>query len=87
MSTKRLIVGLLLPLVAVSPAANAGSLVADRNHTSHAAKPGAHRTISSQQSNFRSAFASNPTQVGGNGRGWNYRYPGSPRYRPMQSNN
>jgi hypothetical protein len=59
MLTKRVItVSLLLPLVAMSAAAHAGSTITDKSYWPSAAKPAVHGEIGAVQSGPRDAFAS-----------------------------
>jgi hypothetical protein len=58
MSTKHLLtISLLLPFVAISAMAHAGSTIADKSYWPNEARPGAHRAVGSQ-SDVNSAFAS-----------------------------
>jgi hypothetical protein len=79
MLTKRFFsISLLLPLVALSAAAHAGSTITDKSYWPSEARPVVHVRAVSQNSS-RDAFAYSPTAADENGSGWNYRYPGSPR--------
>ncbi len=72
MLRKRLLsISLLLPLVAISATAHAGSTISDKSYWPSAARPAVHGQVSTAQSGPRDAFASSSA--------WNYRYPGSPR--------
>ncbi len=86
MLTKRLLsISLLLPLMAVSAAAHAGSTITDRSYWPNKARPAVHVATGASQNKFRDAFASTVTQADGSGNAWNYRYPGSLRYQPTHS--
>lgn len=72
MSRKRfLTISILLPLVAISATAHAGSTVTDKSYWPSAARPAVHGQTNTAQSEPRDAFASSSA--------WNYRYPDSPR--------
>ncbi len=59
MLTKRfLTISLLLPLVAISAAAHAGSTITDKSYWPSAARPAAHSEASTAHSGPRDAFAS-----------------------------
>jgi len=84
--TKRLLsIALLLPLMAVSAAAHAGSTITDRSYRPNEARPAVHVATGASQNKFRDAFASSAMKADGSGDAWNYRYPGSPRYQPTHS--
>ena len=86
MLTKRLLsISLLLPLVAISATAHAGSTITDKSYWPNEARPAVHVATGASQNNFRDAFASSAMNADGSGDAWNYRYPGSPRYQPTQS--
>jgi hypothetical protein len=60
MSTKRfLTIFLLLPLVAISAAAHAGSTITDKSYWPSAARLAVHSEIGAMRSGPRDAFASN----------------------------
>lgn len=62
---------ILIPLVAVSATAHAGSTITDKSYWPNAARPAAHAQANNPRGAFRDAYASSNA--------WNYRYPGSPR--------
>ncbi len=86
MLTKRLLsISLLLPLMAISATAHAGSTITDKSYWPSAARPAVHDKMGTSQSELRNAFASSAMKADGSGDAWNYRYPGSPRYQPTHS--
>jgi hypothetical protein len=84
MLTKRLLTfSLLLPLVAISATAHAGSTITDKSYWPSAARPAAHLTTGASQNKSRDAFASSTTRADENGNAW--RYQGGPKYQAMRS--
>jgi len=85
MLTKRfLTISLLLPLVAISATADAGSTITDKSYWPSAARPAVHSEIGAVQSGPRDAFASSMTAprqpVAGAVAGANtWRYHGGPK--------
>jgi hypothetical protein len=86
MLTKRfLTISLLLPLVAISATAHAGSTITDKSYWPSAARPAAHSETSTAHSGPRDAFASSsmmaPLQPAANAvDGANaWRYHGGPK--------
>jgi hypothetical protein len=64
MLTKRfLTISLLLPLVAISAAAHAGSTITDKSYWPSVARPAVHSEIGAVQSGPRDAFASSSMTV------------------------
>jgi len=75
---KRLLtISILLPLVAISATAHAGSTITDKSYWPSAARPAVHGQASTAQSGPRDAFAYTSA--------WDYRYPGSPRAQMIGS--
>jgi hypothetical protein len=84
MLTKRLLsISLLLPLVAISATAHAGSTITDKSYWPSEARPAVHITTGVPQNRLRDAFASSTTQADESGNAW--RYQGGPKYQAMRS--
>jgi hypothetical protein len=84
MFTKSLLsISLLLPLVAMSATAHAGSTITDKSYWPSEAKPAVHLTTGASQNKSRDAFASSMTRADENGNEW--RYQGGPKYQAMRS--
>jgi hypothetical protein len=81
MLTKRfLTISLLLPLVAISAAAHAGSTITDKSYWPSAARPAIHSEIGAAQSGPRDAFASSSQPAAVEVAGANtWRYHGGPK--------
>ena len=80
MLAKRLLtLSLLLPLVAISAAAHAGSTITDKSYWPSEARPAAHIRSGASQNELRDAFASSATQADESGNAW--RYQGGPKYQ------
>lgn len=82
MSTKPfLMISLLLPLVAISATARAGSTITDRSYWPNEARPAANSQATMARGAARDAFASSsmtaPLQVGAASNAW--RYHGGPK--------
>lgn len=84
MLTKRLLsISLLLPLVAISATAHAGSTITDKSYWPNEARPAVHVTTGASQNKLRDAFASSATLADESGNAW--RYQGGPKYQPTHS--
>jgi hypothetical protein len=84
MLTKRLLsISLLLPLVAISATAHAGSTITDKSYWPSEARPAVHITTVASQKKLRDAFASSTTKADENGNEW--RYQGGPRSQVTHS--
>jgi len=81
MLTKRfLTISLLLPLVAISAAAHAGSTVTEKSYRTSAAKPAVHSGTGTAHSGPRDAFASSVQPAANMVDGANaWRYHGGPK--------
>jgi hypothetical protein len=80
MLTKRLLsISLLLPLVAISATAHAGSTITDKSYWPSEARPAVHITTGASQNKLGDAFASSTAQVDESGNAW--RYQGGPKYQ------
>jgi hypothetical protein len=78
MLTKHLLtISLLLPLVAMSATAHAGSTITDKSYWPSEARQVVHITTGSSQNKLRDAFASSTTQADESGNAW--RYQGGPK--------
>jgi hypothetical protein len=77
-----LVMALLLPLVAISPTAHAGSTITDKSYWPNEARPAANGQGSMARNAALDAFASGsisaPRQVGVASTGW--RYHGGPKF-------
>jgi hypothetical protein len=81
MLTKPLLsISLLLPLVAMSATAHAGSTITDKSYWPSAARLAVHITAGASQNKLRDAFASSATMADD---AW--RYQGGPRFQPNHS--
>jgi hypothetical protein len=87
MSTKHLLtISLMLPLVAISATAHAGSTITDKSYWPNEARPSAYRVVS-PQSELSSAFASSRMtprfQIAPKAEesGYAWRYQGGPKGR------
>jgi hypothetical protein len=83
MLTKSLLkISLLLPLVAISATAHAGSTISDKSYWPSEARPALHSGTGTAQSQPRDAFASSamaPTTASADGSANAWRYHGGPK--------